>query len=113
MRGLGLMWAIEFGEPGKGRASWKLLERAQPGLFAQLVAVPLFTDHRILIQVAGHGMNVLKALPPLTATEEDLDGFVDSLDTVLERAKGLPRSLVGFALRAARAGRAKPQPARV
>jgi ornithine--oxo-acid transaminase len=113
VRGLGLMWAIEFAEPGKGRASWKLLERAQPGLFAQLIAVPLFTDHAILIQVAGHGLNVLKALPPLTVTEDDVDGFVDSLDSVLERAKGLPRSLVGFALRAARAGRSKPQPARV
>src|SRR4051794_6721562 len=44
VRGLGLMWAIEFGEPEKGRTTWRMLERMQPGIFAQLVVVPLFTD---------------------------------------------------------------------
>src|SRR4029079_3975089 len=44
--------------------TWKLLERIQPALFAQLVVVPLFRDHRILSQGAGHGFNVLKAVPP-------------------------------------------------
>ena len=75
MRGLGLMWAIEFGEPDKGRTTWRMLERMQPGIFAQLVVVPLFTDHRILSQVAGHRVNVVKGLPPLTITEEDVDWF--------------------------------------
>ena len=40
------------------------------GLFAQLVVVPLFRDHRILSQVAGHGLPVIKGLPPLTVGEE-------------------------------------------
>ena len=31
-----------------------MLERVQPGLFAQLVVVPLFAEHKILTQVAGH-----------------------------------------------------------
>ena len=48
----------------------------QPALFAQLVVVPLFTDHRILSQVAGHGLNVIKGLPPLVLSEEDVDWFV-------------------------------------
>src|SRR5436309_1391714 len=48
VRGLGLMWAIEFGEPESRRRSWRLLERTQPGLFAQLVVVPLFSEHAIL-----------------------------------------------------------------
>src|SRR4051812_42324689 len=29
VRGLGLMWAIEFGEPQKGSRSWRLIERMQ------------------------------------------------------------------------------------
>ena len=61
------MWGIELGPPS-GRAAkrlWESIERRQPGLFAQMVAVPLFHDHRILTQVAGHHMNVVKALPPL------------------------------------------------
>jgi len=41
IRGLGLMWAIEFGEPKSGRLSWRMIERMQPGLFAQFVVAPL------------------------------------------------------------------------
>jgi len=104
VRGLGLMWAIEFAEPESRRRSWRLLERAQPGLFAQLVVVPLFSEHAILCQVAGHGMNVVKGLPPLVVTEEDLELFARALDEVVAKAERLPRAMMGFALRAARAG---------
>ena len=105
VRGLGLMWAIEFQEPPGGSRTWKLLERIEPGLFAQLVIVPLFRDHRILSQVAGHGLSVLKALPPLVVTEEDVDSFVTSLEETIAKAEKMPRALVRFALGAARAGR--------
>src|SRR5207253_9048949 len=104
VRGLGLMWAIEFGEPESRRRSWRVLERAQPGLFAQLVVVPLFSEHAILSQVAGHRLNVVKALPPLVVTEEDVERFAAALDDVLARAERLPRAMMGFALKAARAG---------
>jgi len=89
VRGLGLMWAIELGPPA-GRAArrlWNVIERRQPGLFAQLVTVPLFRDHRILTQVAGHHMNVIKALPPLVISEEDLRRFVAALEDVLTAAE--------------------------
>ena len=105
VRGLGLMWAIEFEEPPGGSRTWKLLERIQPGLFSQLVVVPLFRDHRILSQVAGHGLNVVKALPPLVVTEDDLDWFVSAVEETITRAERMPRALVRFALGAARAGR--------
>ena len=105
VRGLGLMWAIEFEEPPGGSRTWKLLERIQPGLFSQLVVVPLFRDHRILSQVAGHGLNVIKAIPPLVVTGDDLDGFVVALEETIDRAEKMPRALVRFALTAARAGR--------
>ena len=104
VRGLGLMWAIEFGEPESRRRSWRMLERAQPGLFAQLVVVPLFSEHAILSQVAGHRLNVVKVLPALVVTEEDVERFAAALDDVLARAERLPRAMMGFALKAARAG---------
>jgi ornithine--oxo-acid transaminase len=103
VRGLGLMWAIEFGEPDGGSRSWRFLEGRQPGIFSQFVIGPLFREHRILSQVAGHSINVLKAIPPLTVTEEDVDWFVDALDQVLAKASRIGRSAVGFAARAARA----------
>ncbi len=105
VRGLGLMWAIEFEEPPGGSRTWKLLERIQPGLFSQLVVVPLFRDHRILSQVAGHGLNVIKAIPPLVVSEDDLDWFVSALEETIGKAEHMPRALVRFALGAARAGR--------
>jgi ornithine--oxo-acid transaminase len=107
VRGLGLMWAIEFAEPERGRRSWQLLERVQPALFSQLVVVPLFSKHRILTQVAGHDVNVIKILPPLVLSEDDVDWFVDALDATLGRARRIPRAAAGFALKAARAKTAR------
>jgi ornithine--oxo-acid transaminase len=102
VRGLGLMWALEFGEPESGSLAWRVMERMQTGLFAQLVVVPLFTKHRVLSQVAGHELPVLKGLPPLVVTEQDLDEFVAALDDVIAKA-GRPTRVAGLALRAARA----------
>jgi ornithine--oxo-acid transaminase len=102
VRGLGLMWAIEFGEPERsGRRTWRMIERMQPGLFAQLVVVPLFSEHRILSQVAGHSMAVLKVLPPLLLGDDDLDEFVEALTATVARAQRMPSSLTKFALTAA------------
>jgi ornithine--oxo-acid transaminase len=85
VRGLGLMWAIELGPPagGAARKLWEAIERRQPGLFAQMVTVPLFRDHRILTQVAGHHMNVIKALPPLVIEEAELDRFAAALREIV------------------------------
>ena len=102
VRGLGLMWAMEFGEPDSGSLAWRVMERMQTGLFAQLVVVPLFTTHRILSQVAGHDLPVLKGLPPLVLDEEDVETFAEALDEVVAKA-GRPTRVAGLALRAARA----------
>ncbi|HZS31025.1 MAG TPA: aspartate aminotransferase family protein [Gaiellaceae bacterium] len=101
VRGLGLAWAIEF--EGDGRM-YKLLERAQRGLFAQLVVVPLFTEHRILTQVAGHDMAVVRILPPLVLSDADVEEFAGSLRTTIRSAQRMPKSLTKFALSAASAG---------
>jgi acetylornithine/succinyldiaminopimelate/putrescine aminotransferase len=45
---------------------------------------------------------VLKGLPPLVVTEQDLDEFVSALDDVIAKA-GRPTRVAGLALRAARA----------
>jgi ornithine--oxo-acid transaminase len=104
VRGLGLAWAIEFGEPeGGGSMRYRMLERAQRGLFAQLVIVPLFTKHHILTQVAGHDMAVIRILPPLVLTDADVDEFADALRATI-RAAQRPTALTKLALTAASAG---------
>jgi ornithine--oxo-acid transaminase len=89
VRGLGLMWAIELGPPSgrAGRALWRTVEARQPGLFAQLITVPLFHEHHILIQVAGHAMNVVKAIPPLVISDAEIERFAAALDEVVGRAE--------------------------
>ena len=103
VRGLGLMWAIEFGEPRAGSHTWRFLEARQPGIFAQFVIGPLFRDEHILSQVAGHSINVLKGLPPLVVEESDIEWFAASLERVIERAQRLPRAALRFAAQAATA----------
>jgi ornithine--oxo-acid transaminase len=101
VRGLGLMWAIEFREPPSRRRSYRIVERLQHGLFAQLVVVPLFREHRVLSQVAGHGIPVIKGLPPLVVGEDDLAAFAAALDASIASARRVPRAVAGFALTAA------------
>ena len=120
VRGLGLMWAIELGPPsgGAARRIWDSVEHRQPGLAAQLLVVPLFRDHHILTQVAGHHMNVVKALPPLVIAEEDIEHFAEALDRVIARFESLGRSIarltLGMAWRGFRRspGKAAPAPPR-
>ncbi len=104
VRGLGLMWAIELGPPvgGTRRSLFNAVERAQPGLFAQLITVPLFHEHQILCQVAGHRMNVVKALPSLLISEPEVREFADALAEVVAAAERVPRAMARFGLQMAR-----------
>ncbi len=103
VRGLGLMWAIEFGPPSGrvGRRLWSAVERRQAGLFSQLITMPLFHKHRILCQVAGHRMNTIKVLPALTIEEEEIRRFAAALEETIATAERYPSALVRFGLRMA------------
>ena len=101
VRGLGLMWAIEFGPPAglTARKLWETVEGRQPGLFSQLVTVPLFHEHRILCQVAGHHMNVIKGLPALVIAEDEIRRFAAALTATIASAERYPAALARFGLR--------------
>jgi acetylornithine/succinyldiaminopimelate/putrescine aminotransferase len=88
VRGRGLMVGIEFGKPKsmKLRAGWNMLQAARHGLFAQMVVVPLFQRHRILTQVAGDHIDVVKLIPPLVASEAEVDTFVNAFVDVMDDA---------------------------
>jgi ornithine--oxo-acid transaminase len=111
VRGLGLIWAIEFGPPGgrAGRKLWETVERRQTGLFSQLITVPLFHEHHILCQVAGHRMNTIKALPALVVEEDEIRRFAAALEQTVAAAERYPAALMRFGartgLRAARSRR--------
>jgi ornithine--oxo-acid transaminase len=104
VRGLGLMWAIELGPPAgaTGRSVFNAVERVQPGLFAQLITVPLFHRHQILCQVAGHRMNVVKALPSLLIEEHEVRYFAEALEDVVASVQRTPSAMARFGLQMAR-----------
>jgi ornithine--oxo-acid transaminase len=101
VRGLGLMWAIELGPPSgaAARRLWETVERRQAGLFSQLITVPLFHEHHIFCQVAGHRMNVIKALPPLVIEEAEIRRFAAALEETVAAAERYPSALARFGLR--------------
>ncbi len=92
VRGKGLIIAIEFHEPTefKLKMAWKLLHKVDKVLFAQMVVTQMLSKHRILTQVAGHAMDVVKILPPLIIGEKEVDLFVAALDDVLTDCRKFP-----------------------
>ncbi len=98
IRGKGLMMVFEFGPPRslKLKLGWKMVEAARKGLFSQLVTVPLFQRHRILTQVAGHDVNMVKILPPLIVGDAELDLFVDAFEDVVADCHRYPGTLWEF-----------------
>jgi acetylornithine/succinyldiaminopimelate/putrescine aminotransferase len=99
VRGKGLMIAIEFQEPPQLalKLAWRIMHRIDHGLFAQLVVVPLLSRHRILTQVAGHNMDVIKILPPLIISEKEVDYFVKAFDEALEGCRRFPGPILELA----------------
>ncbi|MFE1575986.1 aspartate aminotransferase family protein [Streptomyces fradiae] len=88
VRGRGLMIGIEFGRPSSLglRGRWTMLQTARRGLFAQMVVVPLLQRHRVLTQVSGDRLEVIKLIPPLVIGEADVDRFVTAFTDVMDEA---------------------------
>jgi acetylornithine/succinyldiaminopimelate/putrescine aminotransferase len=88
VRGRGLMIGLEFGRPSswKLRAPWTALQTARKGLFAQTVVHALFHRHRILTQVSGDHVEVIKLIPPLIIGPAEVDRFVDAFVDVMDDA---------------------------
>ncbi|HEY0934601.1 MAG TPA: aminotransferase class III-fold pyridoxal phosphate-dependent enzyme [Trebonia sp.] len=88
VRGKGLIIGLEFGRPSglKARANWTMLQKARVGLFAQTIVVALFQRHRILTQVSGDHMEVIKLIPPLMIGDAEVKLFLDGLADVLDDA---------------------------
>src|SRR5262245_49130522 len=109
VRGKGLMIGLQFGPPKsfKLKISWNMIEAANRGLFCQLITIPLFRDHKILAQVAGHGSHTIKLLPSLIITEQDCAWIERAFEAVIAESHQVPgaawslvKTLAGSAARA-------------
>ena len=87
VRGMGLMNGIEFRAPESMRL--RLLHagftKMHPGLFGQMLVATLLQEEGILTQMCGHNYRVVKASPPLTTSEGEIERFLASLGRTLER----------------------------
>lgn len=94
VRGKGLMIGIQFGEPRSYtlKAGWKLLHKMNVDIFSQMITMPLLAKHHVLTQVAGHGLDTVKILPPLIIDKSDADYFLEAMDQVLKEAHSFPGS---------------------
>ncbi len=92
VRGMGLMIAIEFQEPKElsAKLGWKFLHKVEKELFSQMVVTSLLSKHNILSQVASHGTDEIKILPPLMIGEREIEQFVSGLDAVLHQCRKFP-----------------------
>ena len=95
IRGKGLILAVEFHEPREMtlKLGWKALHKMETNLFTQMIVSSLLSRHRILTQVAAHGLDTLKILPPLMITSVEVDKFVLALDAVLRDCRKFPGPL--------------------
>ncbi len=99
VRGIGMMMGVEFCPPTKSlslKTGWKLIEAANTGLFCQLIAIPLFEQHHMLIQVAGPKAHTIKLLPPLNISDEDVDNVIHAFEDVVAQAHRFPGAVWGL-----------------
>ncbi|MDA0214678.1 MAG: aspartate aminotransferase family protein [Planctomycetota bacterium] len=85
IRQRGLMIGIEFAKPRSPtlRMAWRMIHALDVNLFTQAVTIPLMQDHKILSQVAGHGIPVLKLTPPLTIDADDVRHFLSAFEKTM------------------------------
>jgi ornithine--oxo-acid transaminase len=88
VRGEGLLLGIEFAAPRslRLRIPFETFMKIHPAMFGQIMVMRLFRDHGILTQICGNNFLVLKAAPPLTVTEEQIEEFVVAVADVVEMA---------------------------
>jgi ornithine--oxo-acid transaminase len=92
VRWRGLMVGIEFGTPSSLplRSAWSLAHKLDKSLFPQAIVIPLFDDHHIITQVAGHQVDIVKLLPPLIIDESDVQWFLDAFEKVMVKLHKFP-----------------------
>ena len=93
------------------KTAWSVLEKVNAGLFCQMITIPLFKDHKVLSQVAGHASHTIKLLPTLTIGDEDVAWIERAFDAVIADAHKVPgavwslgKTLADHAIKARLAG---------
>jgi len=92
IRWRGLMIGIEFGSPKSLglKMAWTMCHTMDKSLFPQAAIIPLMDKHRVITQVAGHAIDVIKLLPPMVIAEADVQWFLTAFDEVMVQMHKFP-----------------------
>jgi ornithine--oxo-acid transaminase len=92
VRWRGLMLGIELGAPKSLslKLAWTTCHTLDQSLFPQAAVIPLMDKHHIITQVAGHGVDVVKLLPPLVINVGDVDWFLAAFEDVMVQMHKFP-----------------------
>ena len=92
VRWRGLIMGIEFGPPKSLalKIAWTTCHALDKSLFPQAAVIPLMDKHHIITQVAGHGVDVVKLLPPLVINEADVKWFLTAFEDVMVQMHKFP-----------------------
>ena len=92
VRGKGLMIALEFASPRSMalKVGWSLLHKLDQSLFCQAILIPLLKDHHVLAQVAGHQIDIIKLVPPLVLSPDDVNDVTRAFDAVIGACHKFP-----------------------
>ena len=100
VRGKGLMVGVEFSDfsqtlPPGIRYIVSVLDEKLKGSLCGFVGSLLLKENNILVAFTEYNRNVIRLYPPLIVTREQIDTFVDALDSVLSR--GITRIVTDYA----------------
>ncbi|MDF1564745.1 MAG: aspartate aminotransferase family protein [Deltaproteobacteria bacterium] len=70
------------------KAQQALMGAFDKASFGAAMNVRLFTEHQVIVQVPGPGLNAIKILPPITLTDEDIQYFLDSYEGAIQSMYG-------------------------
>ena len=100
VRGMGCMIGVEFHDfsqtlPAVLRPVVATLDDKLKGSLPGFLGALLLKDHSVLVAFTEYNRNVVRLLPPLILTREDVDRFIGAMDEVLGRGvAGIVRDFI-------------------
>jgi ornithine--oxo-acid transaminase len=88
IRGEGLFTGIAFRPPRTLtlRLAYEAFTKIHPAMFGQVLVMRLFRDYGVLAQICGNNFTVLKLVPPLIVTQQQIDEAIAAVHEVVKLA---------------------------
>jgi len=89
--GKGMMIGLFFKETNSStllKVQQAIMGAFDKASFGAAMNVRLFSEHQVIVQIPGPGLNAIKILPPITLSDEDVSYFLQAVESSLESMYG-------------------------